>query len=610
MYISCVAEKDLLLHRYDKRVGSMQTELLTIVILCLCAIIGGMIAKRFKQPTVLGLLLIGALIGPNMWGLVSNQEWIDMIIEFGAILLLFVIGLEFDLTKLVKVGFKGIAVAIFKVGIAFFIGFQTAAFLGYPPLIGIFAGAIISFSSTVVIVKVLKQKSLYNRQEIPLLLTVLIMEDIIAVIALIFFSGLQQTSGTSMIPLVEHLIIGLSTLLIAYGIMLYISKILFKWLLKNGSEDMTRFLALGFCAGFSVLAYVLGLSPSAGAFLAGSIIASLPQAKSFEHAVLPYSETIGSLFFIAMGTMVNFSNIRPNLTFIAALFAAVIISRFIAVGLVSYVFAGFKEDQIFFASLAMMSVGEFALLIAKLGSGFNLGIDIVTITSVIIFGTAVFMSLSVTYSKGVNTIWSCTKTPEYISNGFSHLAWYVRSFFDHIDTENSETTRFKQAFYSTLLTILLLAYLFVGWDKARGIIIALEISSVWVYVLHGVVAALGISLMYVIYKKIIYTRDALISVMTNMDRMMNHRKSQKILTNLCFVGVFFICALFFPIVIYLTGLPGWTNYICFVLLGVSFIYFKFTSRILSTYKSSNYASGRLYNTIKLEDLYKSKRAVK
>ncbi len=585
----------------------MQTELLTIATLCLFAILGGIIAKRFKQPTVIGLLLIGALIGPNMWGFVSNQQWIDMIIEFGAILLLFMIGLEFDLTKVVKVGFKGILVSILKVGIAFFIGFQAATLLGFPPLVGIFAGAIISFSSTVVIIKVLEEKALYNRQETPLLLTMLIIEDILAVVALIFFSGLQNTSQTSMISMVEHLIIGLTTLLIVYGIMLFISKMLFKWLMKNGSDDVTTFLALGFCGGFSVLAYILGLSPSAGAFLAGSIIASLPQAKSFEHAVRPYSSTVGSLFFIAMGTMVNFSNIQPNMTFIAVLFAAVIISRFIAVGLVSYIFAGFRGDQIFFASLAMISVGEFALLIAKLGGGFNLGIDIVTITSVIIFGTAVFMSLSVTYSKGVNNVWSYAKTPESLSNGFSHLAWYVKSFFDHIDTENSETSRFKQAFYSTFLTILLFAYLFVGWDKARGIMTTLELSAVWMYVLHTAVAALGVLLVYIIYKKIFYTRDALIRVMTNMDRMMNHRKSQKILTNLCFVSVFFISALFFPVVIYLAELPAWTNYICFVLLGVSFVYFKLTSRILSTYKTSNYASGRLYNTIKLEDLYKPKR---
>ncbi|MFA6889243.1 MAG: hypothetical protein WC254_07145, partial [Candidatus Woesearchaeota archaeon] len=213
----------------------------------------------------------------------------------------------------------------------------------------------------------------------------------------------------------------------------------------------------------------------------------------------------------------------------------------------------------------------------------------------------------VTYSKRVNNIWSSTKTPESLSNGFSNLAWYVRSFFDHVDTENSETTKFKNAFFSTIFTILFLAYLFVGWDKAWGIMTVLEISTSWMYLLHGITIILGIILLYVIYRKILHTRDTLIRVMTNMDRMMNQKKSQKVLTNLFFVAIFFVSALFFPLVLYLAGLPAWTNYICFVLLGVSFVYFKFTSRILSTYKTSNYATGKLYNTIKLQDLYKPKK---
>ena len=171
----------------------MESELLTLGILFFFAIVGGVIAKRFKQPAVLGLLLVGAIIGPNTLNIVSNQEWIDMIIEFGAILLLFVVGLEFDLAKLVKLGFKGVTIAVLKTGIAFFIGYQTASLFGYEPIVGIFAGAVLSFSSTVVIVKVLEQKALYNRQETPLLLTVLVIEDVLAVIALIFFSSLQNS---------------------------------------------------------------------------------------------------------------------------------------------------------------------------------------------------------------------------------------------------------------------------------------------------------------------------------------------------------------------------------------------------------------------------------
>ena len=588
-----------------KGVGYMQSELLALGVLFFFAIVGGVISKRFKQPTVLALLMIGAVVGPNTLNIVSNQEWIDMIIEFGAILLLFVVGLEFNLAKLFKLGFKGITIAVLKTGIAFFIGFQAALLLGYSTVVGIFCGAILSFSSTVVIVKVLEQKALYNRQETPLLLAVLILEDILAVVALIFFSGMQNATGTNLFEMVEHIIIGLTTLLLAYVVMLRVSSYFFKWLLKNGTDDITTFLALGFCAGFSVLAYALGLSPSAGAFLAGSIIASLPQAKSFEHAVAPYSLIFSSLFFIAMGTLVNFNSIKPNIGLIAALLLAVIVSRFIAVGLVSYVFAGFRGDQIFFSSLAMISVGEFALLIAKQSTGFALGIDIVTITSVIIFATAVIMSVSVAYSSRVSDVWSATKTSSYLSNSLSSLAWYVRSFFDQVDTENSETRRFKTAFFSTGIALLLFSYLFVGWNKIIGLAHTFELSQTYIYVIHAVFGILIILGLTAVYRRIRYTQETLVHVLTGIDRMMNHRKSQRILTNMFFVAVFFVSALFFPLIMFVFELPLWTNIVSLVLLAISFVYFHITTRILGTYKSDGHAAGRLYNGISMQQLYKA-----
>lgn len=585
----------------------MESELITLGVLFFFAIVGGVLAKKFNQPTVLALLLLGAIVGPNTLNIVSNQEWIDMIIEFGAILLLFVVGLEFNLSKLVRVGFKGITVAVLKVGLAFFIGFQGAVLFGFSTTVGIFSGAIISFSSTVVIIKVLEQKAMYNRQETPLLLTVLIIEDIFAIIALIFFSSLQSTADTSLFSMAEHMIIALTTLLVAYFILLHIATALFKWVIKSTGEDTSimQFLALGFCAGFSALAYVLGLSPSAGAFLAGSIISSLPQSKSFHSVVTPYAGMASSLFFIAMGTMVNFSNIKPNISFILILLAAVFISRFLAVGLVSYVFAGFKGDQVFFSSLAMLSVGEFALLIAKQSSGFALGIDIVTITSVLIFVTAIFMSLSVAYSNSMNSLWNSTKTSTYLNDHISQLQWYVRNFFEQIDTENSETRRFKQAFFSTGITALLFAYVFVGWNKVIGLAQSFEVETTLLYLIHAGFALLAVLFLITLYKRIRYNQDALVRVLTGIDRMMNQRKSKRILKNLFLVAVFFFAAMFFPVVMYLFALPLWTNVISFVLLALSFVYFSIITRILNSYRSDSYTRGQLYNSISLRQLYKT-----
>ncbi len=583
----------------------MENELLTIGILFFFAIVGGIIAKRAKQPAVIGLLLIGAIIGPNTLGLVNSQQWIELLIEMGAILLLFVVGLEFDLPKLLKLGFKALAMTVLKVGIAFFLGFHGAVLLGFDTTVGIFIGFILSFSSTVIIVKVLEQKAMYNRKETPLLLTILIFEDVFAVIALIFFSSLKNNTGANMLVMVEHIVLALTTLIIAYLVMLQIAKYIFTWLMKNSAEDITTYLALGFCAGFSALAYALGLSPSAGAFLAGSIIASMPQAKNFEHAISPYALIFSSLFFIAMGTLVNFSTIRENMFFIAVLLGTVLLSRFIAVGLVSYVFAGFKSDEAFFSSFAMLSIGEFALLIAKEGANFGLAIDLVTITSVLIFISALMMSVSIAYSTHLHNTWTTTR-PALLNNTLSQLSWYVRSFFDQIDTENRNTRNFKTSFISSVFAFLILIYLFVGWNKAVSILNSFDISGMIIYLIHGAFVLLIGFCLYALYTRVCTTQETLVRVLTTIDRMMNHRKSRLIVEHLLFAGIFFFSALFFPIALFLFQLPLWTTVVSFVLLVISCAYLSRAMRLLRTYSSASHASGRLYHSISLQDLYKTK----
>jgi Kef-type K+ transport system membrane component KefB len=587
----------------------MESELITLGVLFFFAILGGIIAKRVKQPTVLGLLLVGAVIGPNALGIVDNHHWIELIIEIGAVLLLFVVGLEFDLPKLMKLGFKAFAIATLKVGIAFFLGFQVALLLGLGSGVAIFCGAILSFSSTVVIVKILEQKSLYNRKETPLLLTVLIFEDILAVMALIFFSSMKASGGANIISIVEHVVIALTTLIIAYLVMLRIAKYIFTWLTRNSSEDITTFLALGFCAGFSALAYTLGLSPSAGAFVAGSIIASMPQAKNFEHAISPYVLIFSSLFFIAMGTLVNFGSILPNIVLIVVLIIAVIISRFVAIGLVSYVFAGFRGDQAFFSSLAMLSVGEFALLVAKESVGFGLGVDIVTVTSVLIFVSAIMMSVLIARSKKIHRSWEATKRPQYISHSVQQLAGYVRSFFDQIDTENRSTRRFKTSLVSSLFALLVAVYIIVGWNKVVGILTNFGLHVWIIYFVHVVMVCVTAVALYVCYKRVDHTQETLIRVLTNIDRMMNHKKSRRLLKNLSVAMVFFLAALFFPIIIFAMALPVWTTIVSFVLLAVSATYLRAALRVLGSYQSDAHTSGRLYNSITLKELYRAKNPI-
>src|SRR3989338_2820542 len=319
----------------------MTTELISLSLLFAFAIIGGLIAYRFKQPAVLGLIVIGALIGPNTLNIVRDSGIVDMIAEFGAIILLFVIGLEFDIKKMLKFGLRSIIVALMKNAFTIFLGYEVSVLLGFSPRASLFLGVILAFSSTVVIVKVLEQKEMFQRKEVPFLISILIIEDIIAVIAISFFSGVRNSSA-GLLSSIEHIFLSLVVMAVAYIAMLRLIRYVIKIVSKSQNEDYITFLSLALCGSFSYFAFFLGLSPSAGAFVAGSIVASLPNSKSYATAMGPYVLIFTSIFFISIGTLVDFGAILPNLYLILALIAVVFITRLLIFNILTSIFVNFR----------------------------------------------------------------------------------------------------------------------------------------------------------------------------------------------------------------------------------------------------------------------------
>jgi len=328
----------------------MENVILTLGILFFFALIGSVLASKFKQPILLGLLLVGAVIGPYTLGIIKDTNTINMIINIGAILMLFMIGLQFDISKLQKIGLKAIVVGLLKSGITAFIGFIVGLLLGLGVMASLFIGIILAFSSTVVIVKVLEEREMLKRQEVPLLIAVLIIEDILAVTALTFFSGIRDKS-TGMIGTIQNLVISMCILMLAYLLFVKLVKPILSWILNTAKgEEVVAFMALAMCAGFSSLAYYLSLSPAAGAFLAGSIVASLSKAKNFENAIAPYNLIVSSLFFLSVGTLVNFASIKMNIMIILVLVLTVILTRMFTFAFIVYMFANFKGDKMFFSA--------------------------------------------------------------------------------------------------------------------------------------------------------------------------------------------------------------------------------------------------------------------
>ena len=562
----------------------MATELISLGILFFCAIIGGIIAARFKQPAVFGLLLVGAIIGPSSLNLVQDGNTIRMMADFGAILLLFVIGLEFDVTKLMKLGARSILIGLLKFSIVLFFGYETTLLLGFSSKIALFVGVILSFSSTIVVIKVLEQKEMFSRKEVPLLVAVLIIEDIIAVFALTFFSGIKN-SNASLVSTFEHVIFAIAILIFVYLITMKLLKYAINIILKNNrDESILTFLSLGIGALFSYFAFYLGLTPSAGAFLAGSLIASLPNAKEYGRAIQPYALIFTSIFFISMGTLVDFKAVESNIPLIAALMLTIFISRFVAIGFLTFILANFKNEQPFFSSIAMMSIGEFSLLVAKESEKFGLGIDLVTITASIIFLSAILMSIGISYSENLHNALN-SRLPLRARLKLERISDYIRRFFDQMEIETFFTKKLKSDSRLAFILIALALFTFFVLRKI-SILIKSNYHALVLYAFYALSATLMLYLITLVYKRLKIVHHTLSIILTNVDNSRNLNKCKKILNNLLLVIFLIFSAMLFPFAMFALNLNLWANVIPFVFVIASFYYMKNLVRLIDATPSS------------------------
>ena len=357
----------------------------------LVATIAGAIAIKLKQPSVIGLLLAGVLVGPHQLGLVAESDLIKIFGEIGAILLLFAIGLEFSLNSLKQLGLKATLLAATKMGFVILLSYLIASAFGLSPLTGLFLGAILSITSTAIFVKIASEKNYVNRKEMPLLVASLIVEDIIAVFLLAIFAGLGGQEEFSL-----KFIFSIANSLFLFGIFyLVVSPLLKKvleWLAQNQASETLAFASLTVGVGLGYVAQLAGIPASVGAFLAGSLIASVKNAEEFKQAVYPLIFIFSALFFLSIGLGVNAQLIFSNLWLVLAITVIGIIVKFISMGTSFYLVEADSKSATF-AGLAMLSVGEFSLLIASLSKNIVTEIDLVGLTSVLVLTTSLATGL-------------------------------------------------------------------------------------------------------------------------------------------------------------------------------------------------------------------------
>ena len=328
------------------------------------------ISFKFKQPLVIGYIIAGIIIGPHTppFSLILNLDILNLFAEMGIILLLFIVGMEFPIEKLRRIGKKALTIALSEAFGTFAIGFSVSFFiLNFPFFDSAFAALAISVTSTVIIMKVLEELDIIKEEASYIILGVAIMEDIIIISML---AVLQSVSTSGDLSIVDILISISITLAFIFGVLLLGSKIipkLINFIGKFHQHEVLLLVVLGVAFGLSFLSYQIGISVATGAFFAGVLV-----AESKVHAVTrilatPIRDMFGAIFFVSVGALMDMSLL---LIFIIPAIILVVVSiaaKFLTVFLSSKS-QGFSSVTSMKAAFGLSSSGgELALVVAKGG---------------------------------------------------------------------------------------------------------------------------------------------------------------------------------------------------------------------------------------------------
>jgi Kef-type K+ transport system membrane component KefB len=367
---------------------------LTAAVLAVAAIVG-FLATRARQPLIVAFIAVGILVGPSVLNWVSDTEPLELFAEIGIAVLLFLVGLKLDIHLVRSTGRVALITGLGQVAFTSAIGFGLALLLGLSATVSLYVAVALTFSSTIIIVKLLSDKREIDELHGRIALGFLIVQDIVVVLAMIVLSTIGGDRDGTVASQIGVVVLAGAGLVIGLGILM-------RWVLPPlmtlvaASQELLIVFAVAWAVSVAAFSDWIGFSVEVGAFLAGFAVASTPYRESIASSLSGLRDFLLLFFFIELGAQLDFSAIGAQIP------AAIVLSLFVLIGnpLIVLVIMGlmrYPRRVSFLAGLAVAQISEFSLILITLGR--DLGhvdndiVGLVTLVGLITIGTSTYLIL-------------------------------------------------------------------------------------------------------------------------------------------------------------------------------------------------------------------------
>jgi len=355
----------------------------------------GILALRLRQPLLIAYIVVGIVVGPAVTGLVSAQDEIDLLAQIGVTVLLFVVGLKLDLRHVRQIGPVALATGLGQLGFTIVVGFGLVLAMGRSPMEALYVSVALTFSSTIIIVKLLSDKRELDSLHGRIAVGFLIVQDLAVVVAMMAMSAMH--GGGDAAP--AEVLTSLAARVAAAGATLFVAM---RFVLPRvvaliaRSQELLLIFAIAWGTGLAALGEWAGFSKEAGAFLAGFSLASTQYRDAINARLTGIRDFLLLFFFVDLGAKLDFSTLGD------AVWPAVALSAFVLVGNPLIVMAimgymGYRRRTGFLAGLTVAQISEFSIVFVAMGITLgHVGVEalgLVTLVGLVTIALSTYMIL-------------------------------------------------------------------------------------------------------------------------------------------------------------------------------------------------------------------------